>query len=355
MFSTSQLPHGLRFGIFEIDLDARELRKNGLRVKLQDQPFKILAAMACRAGEVIPREELYSELSTHSTYDSKHGLNNAIQKIREVLGDSPENARFIETVAGRGYRFLPHVEVVYMPFVRDTSREPATSARPVESTTPLQPPEIEPSFFHRFFLLFGDTPFRRWEIAHARMAIWCVLLGCLGWRFMLSAPDRWGPRLFFLQLACIGFLLLLLGFLIYTGAFNFSGLAGEVRRMTFWVRWLTVGLVLVTWMMAGTVAVSHPILATLLALCSALGSLKYMLFKTAVDRAAFPDALYRAGVGGADCGACRIMDLAQLAALHRDCGTSAGDSLAGGTSPGKSYRRFVARIFCRRNDRCIDH
>jgi DNA-binding winged helix-turn-helix (wHTH) protein/Tfp pilus assembly protein PilF len=118
--STSQSPHGLRFGIFEIDLDARELKKNGLRVKLQEQPFKILAAMARRAGEVIPREELYSELSTHSTYDSKHGLNNAIQKIREVLGDSPENARFIETVPGRGYRFLPQVEVVHKPFVRDT-------------------------------------------------------------------------------------------------------------------------------------------------------------------------------------------------------------------------------------------
>jgi TolB-like protein/DNA-binding winged helix-turn-helix (wHTH) protein len=121
VFSTSQSPHGLRFGIFEIDLDARELKRNGLRVKLQEQPFKILAAMARRAGEVIPREELYSELSTHSTYDSKHGLNNAIQKIREVLGDSPENARFIETVPGRGYRFLPQVEVVYKPFVRDSS------------------------------------------------------------------------------------------------------------------------------------------------------------------------------------------------------------------------------------------
>jgi DNA-binding winged helix-turn-helix (wHTH) protein len=123
--STSQSPHGLRFGIFEIDLDARELKKNGLRVRLQEQPFKILAAMARRAGEVIPREELYSELSTHSTYDSKHGLNNAIQKIREVLGDSPENARFIETVPGRGYRFLPPVEVVYKPSAQDGTRSPS--------------------------------------------------------------------------------------------------------------------------------------------------------------------------------------------------------------------------------------
>jgi len=113
--SSSQSPQSLRFGIFEIDLDARELRKNGLRVRLQDQPFKILAAMARRAGEVIPREDLYSELSSHSSYDFKHGLNNAIQKIREVLGDSPENARFIETVPNRGYRFLPPVETIIPP------------------------------------------------------------------------------------------------------------------------------------------------------------------------------------------------------------------------------------------------
>jgi DNA-binding winged helix-turn-helix (wHTH) protein len=122
---SSQSPQGLRFGIFEIDPEARELRKNGLRVKLQDQPFKILTAMARRPGEVITREELYSELSSHSVYDFKHGLNNAIQKIREALGDSPENARFIETVRGRGYRFLPHVEVVNKSFFGSDDRPPA--------------------------------------------------------------------------------------------------------------------------------------------------------------------------------------------------------------------------------------
>src|SRR5438045_2329519 len=81
--SSPQSPQGFRFGIFEIDLEARELRKNGLRVKLQEQPFKILAVMVRRAGEVITRDELYAELSSHSTYDFKHGLNNAIQKIRD--------------------------------------------------------------------------------------------------------------------------------------------------------------------------------------------------------------------------------------------------------------------------------
>jgi len=122
--SSSQSPHGLRFGIFEIDLDARELRKNGLSVKLQDQPFKILVAIVCRAGKVISRADLYSELSSHSTYDFKHGLNNAIQKIREVLDDSPENSRFIKTIPNHGYRFLPEVEFVYELPVLGINRTP---------------------------------------------------------------------------------------------------------------------------------------------------------------------------------------------------------------------------------------
>jgi TolB-like protein/DNA-binding winged helix-turn-helix (wHTH) protein/Flp pilus assembly protein TadD len=141
--SSSQPPHGFRFGIFEIDLDARELRKNGLRVKLQEQPFKILAVMVRRAGEVVLREELYAELSSHSTYDSKHGLNNAIQKIREVLGDSAENARFIETVPTRGYRFLAQVEIVYKPSVPVSDQISVTGTDPSDiATVKLKPASI---------------------------------------------------------------------------------------------------------------------------------------------------------------------------------------------------------------------
>ena len=84
--------------------------------------FQILLCHVRYAGEIIPREDLYAELSTESTYDYKHGLNNAIQKIRDILGDSPDNALFIETVPGHSYRFLPHVEVVNKPSVRASNR-----------------------------------------------------------------------------------------------------------------------------------------------------------------------------------------------------------------------------------------
>lgn len=99
------------FDNFELDLSAGELRKDGLKVKLQEQPFSILAALVKRAGDLVHREDLYSHLfSKHSSYDYKHALNNAIQKIRQALDDPSINPRFIETVEGRGYRFLKQVK-----------------------------------------------------------------------------------------------------------------------------------------------------------------------------------------------------------------------------------------------------
>jgi TolB-like protein/DNA-binding winged helix-turn-helix (wHTH) protein/Flp pilus assembly protein TadD len=140
--SSPQSPQGYRFGIFEIDLEARELRKNGLTVPLQDQPFKILVAMVRRAGRVILREELYLELSSYRDYDPEQGLNNAILRIRGALGDSRENARFIQTLPGRGYRFLPQVEVIYKPAAGDNNRIPELNA-PSQETEIVKPqPEI---------------------------------------------------------------------------------------------------------------------------------------------------------------------------------------------------------------------
>jgi len=153
----------------------------------------------------------------------------------------------------------------------------------------VRPRETEPSLLQRFFLVFGETPYRRWEIMHLRMILWCLLLAYLGWRFIASAPDKWGFALFYLELGCIALLMTLLGFLVYTGASDRGGLLREVRRMAPWIRWLTVALVLVTWAMAGFAAVSHRVLAAFLVLCGTAGGLKYLLFKAAFDRGAFPE------------------------------------------------------------------
>src|SRR5215831_4016056 len=100
----------VRLGVFEVDLKAGELRRNGSRVRLQEQPFQILTMLLERPGEVVTREELRGRLWPADTYvDFDHSLNAAVRRLRDALGDSAENPRFVETVARRGYRLLAPV------------------------------------------------------------------------------------------------------------------------------------------------------------------------------------------------------------------------------------------------------
>ena len=100
-----------RFGTFEVDLRARELRKGGIRIRLQDQPFEILAVMIERPGEVVTRDELRQRLWPAGTFvDFEHSLNAAIKRLRSALGDDADNPRFVETLHKRGYRFIAAVE-----------------------------------------------------------------------------------------------------------------------------------------------------------------------------------------------------------------------------------------------------
>ena len=100
----------LRFGTFEVDLRSGELRKKGVRIKVQEQPFHVLTVLLQRAGEVVTREDLRNQNWPPDTFvDFDNGLNTAINKLREALGDSADNPRFIETLPRRGYRFLAPV------------------------------------------------------------------------------------------------------------------------------------------------------------------------------------------------------------------------------------------------------
>ena len=112
MQEANQPPRRLRFGTFEVDLRAGELTKRGVRLRLQDQPFQLLSILLEKPGQLVTREELRSRLWSQTVVDFDHGLNKAINKIREALGDSAENPRFIETVARRGYRFLADVTAI---------------------------------------------------------------------------------------------------------------------------------------------------------------------------------------------------------------------------------------------------
>jgi len=107
MPDVTQVPTVRRFGVFEVNLQSGELRKNGIRRRLSGQPFQILAILIKHHGEVVTREELHSRLWPADTFvDFDHGLNNAVARIREVLDDSSDTPRYIETLPRRGYRFI---------------------------------------------------------------------------------------------------------------------------------------------------------------------------------------------------------------------------------------------------------
>ena len=101
----------MRFGVFEVDAEARELRKSGLRIRLSEQPFKILTMLLAEPGEVVLREEIRWQLWSGETFvDYNHGINAAVKKLRRALGDSAEAPHYVETVPRRGYRLIVPVE-----------------------------------------------------------------------------------------------------------------------------------------------------------------------------------------------------------------------------------------------------
>ena len=183
MERTRDGPGRLRFGVFEVDLRAGELTKRGLRIRLQDQPFQVLAMLLEKPGELVTREELRKKLWSQAVVDFDHGLNKAINKIREALGDSAENPRFVETVARRGYRFLADVKPI--DAAADAKRAPEA-----EDPVPLADPA-------RADLAESSAPPKRprrlppW--AGATLGLVLILAASLAWIFY--SQNRPSPRI----------------------------------------------------------------------------------------------------------------------------------------------------------------
>ena len=134
--SREQRPAGrYRFGVFEADAATGELRRKGIRVRLSAQPFQLLLLLLDRPGELITRDEISRELWPDGTFvDFDHGVNSAINRIREALGDSAGNPRFVETLARRGYRLVAPVERIAGE--DKVLREPAGRISPQLQTIP---------------------------------------------------------------------------------------------------------------------------------------------------------------------------------------------------------------------------
>ena len=117
MSSSNHEDRLLRFGVFEVDIETGILRKNGARIRLQEQPFQVLANLLLNAGQIVTREELRAGIWPADTFvDFDHSLNTAVNKIREALGDSASSPRFVETLARRGYRLIAPVASTTGPF-----------------------------------------------------------------------------------------------------------------------------------------------------------------------------------------------------------------------------------------------
>ena len=134
----------VRFGVFELDLAAGELRKSGVRIRLQEQPLQLLVFLLQRPGIVVTRDDLRQKLWPADTFvDFDHSLNTAVNKLREALGDSSSSPRFIETLPRRGYRFIAPVEQA-----RTSDITAPVGTNPSQTANPIHP-ELEIPLPHR--------------------------------------------------------------------------------------------------------------------------------------------------------------------------------------------------------------
>ena len=211
-----------RFGAFEADL-----RRQGIRIKLNAQPFQVLCLLMDRPGQLLTREEISRELWPGGTFvDCEHGVNSAVNRIREALGDTAGNPRFIETLARRGYRFVAPVEL----FVPDESPAPSQSSEP---TLPPATPR------HRFLASMEDLP----QASHPLVRTLFLLLQLLYLGFYVGAlanlaeindlfsPLPKAPQLFIVLIVTAAILIPVRAFLLCAVLFHAPGTRDKILKI----------------------------------------------------------------------------------------------------------------------------
>ncbi len=172
-----------RFGIFEADATTGELRRKGVRIKLHAQPFQVLSLLLERPGEMLTREDICRELWPDGTFvDYEHGVNSAINRLREALGDKAANPRFIETLARRGYRFVAPVERIAPRVETGVPILPSANTSPIAGPA-LQSQATSASVFDHFLATTEDLP----RTSHAVVQTLFVLLQLMYVGFYVGA------------------------------------------------------------------------------------------------------------------------------------------------------------------------
>ncbi len=199
--SAAAPPRVVRFGLFEVDLDASELRRNGLRVKLQDQQLHLLKILLEHPGTLVTRDELRQRLWKPDTFvEFDHSLNTAMMRLREVLGDSPENPMLIQTVPRKGYRFIAPVHDVVaehtLPIVPDHASHPDRASDSVDADAPNGTEPSTSTFSPAVVPLMEPTPLappvalarRRALLAGAAVAVLALVMVILFVKFRTKLP-----------------------------------------------------------------------------------------------------------------------------------------------------------------------
>lgn len=177
-----------RFGVFEADPAMGELRRQGIRIKLNAQPFQVLVMLLDRPGELLTREEISRELWPDGTFvDYAHGVNSAVNRIREALGDTANNPRFVETLARRGYRFVTPVERIVLnedlpPPVAEPASEPVALS-PVQTQQPAVAAMPAPQFLDGILASPEELPKASYPLVQTLF----VLMQCMYLAFYIGA------------------------------------------------------------------------------------------------------------------------------------------------------------------------
>jgi eukaryotic-like serine/threonine-protein kinase len=178
----------IRFGLFEAHVQRRELRKNGLRFKLHDQPFQILVLLLERAGEIVTREEIREALWPGNTFvEFDNGLNVAVTKLRTALSDDADNPRFIETVPRRGYRFIAQLTIASNPSLSAPVEPPRSPSSSPSEISAVAPSALVVSGSPQ---ATADKHAMRYRLVTALMVVVLVLTGIAIYRWRASLAGR---------------------------------------------------------------------------------------------------------------------------------------------------------------------
>ena len=252
---------GYRFGVFEADAGSGELRRQGIRLRLNAQPFQLLMMLLERPGEVVTREEICARLWPDGTFvDYEHGVNSAVNRIREALGDNAANPRFVETLARRGYRFIAPVS----PVVSDPRSVAAVAegAGPAADVAAGLVPAAEPVASAVAHLL--TTPEELPQASHRLVRTLLILFQLMYLAFYIGAlanlpeieglliPIRHAPEIYLVLVVSAGVLIPVRAFVLFAVLFRAPGF--ERKFLKLW-RFLVIADIL--WSLSPILLLHH--------------------------------------------------------------------------------------------------